>query len=353
MKRSLTANERRVLHGLIRGPTKNDRELSESLDIKVSTVTAIRRRLRRADYFLTRRIPMMNRLGWEILAAGYGRLSPTRGAAATARLRDLMGDRFPTVFHLADAPDHFLFLAVAQDYTAFARDLEDLRYAMHKAGILDEAPLQTAVLPVGLTVIGNFFDFGQVLAIAFGMEERVPLRLEPEKVGDIELTRKETDVLVGLVRFPELADKAVAAKIKASRQAVSKMRREFEAIGLLRTAHLPNIRALGFELYGSVFSRFAPGATVAARRDGIERVLRSTPNFFHAASNSDAILLGAVRSYEHFSSLRATLSKYYADKGFFSGEPTIHLGLVSMTEVLRNCDFSPLVQSLKAPPSRR
>jgi len=353
VKRTLTANERRVLYGLVREPTKNDRQLSESLGIKVSTVTAIRRRLRRADYFSTRRIPMMSRLGWEILAAGHGKLSPTRGAPATARLRELVGDRFPSVFHLVDAPDHFLFLAVAKDYTSFARDLEELRFAMHKAGILDEAPIQTAVLPVSLTVIGTFFDFSQVLAIAFGIESRASVRLEPERVGDIALTRKETEVLVGLVRFPELADKAVAAKIDASRQAVSKMRREFEATGLLRTAHLPNVRALGFELYGSVFSRFAPGATLKVRMDGIERVLRSTPNFFHAASNSDAVLLGAVRSYEHFSSLRATLAKYYTDKGFFSGDPTIHLGLVSMTEIMRNCDFSPLVQGLNGPTSRR
>jgi DNA-binding MarR family transcriptional regulator len=353
VKRSLTPNERRVLYGLVREATKNDRELSESLGIKVSTVTAIRRRLRRADYFLTRRIPMMHRLGWEILAAGYGTLSPARGESATGRLRDLLGDRYPSVFHFVDAPDHFLFLAVSKDYTSFARDLEDLRVAMFKGGFLDDAPVSTVILPLGLALIGNFFDFSQVLSIAFGFDGKRPLRLEPAKVGDVELTRKETDVLVGLVRFPELADKAVAAKIKASRQAVSKMRREFEATGLLVTAHLPNVRALGFELYGSVVTRFAPGATIKARMDGIERVLRSTPNFFHAASNSDAVLLGAVRSYEHFSSLRMTLAKHYTDRGFFAGDPTIHLGLVSMTEVLRNCDFSPAVQTLRATPSRQ
>ena len=70
-KRGLTGNEKQVLYGLIHHPVLNDRELSELLGVKVSTVTAIRRRLRRAEYFVTRRLPMMHRLGWEILADSF------------------------------------------------------------------------------------------------------------------------------------------------------------------------------------------------------------------------------------------------------------------------------------------
>ncbi len=351
-KRSLTGNEREVLYGLVHHPTLNDRELSETLDIKVSTVTAIRRRLRRADYFVTKRLPMMHRLGWEILAAGHGRLSPSRRGATSSRLKELLGDRFPCVFYLSDSPDHFLFLATAPDYTTFKRDLEDLRLAMHRADLLANGDLQTHVLPLGLSAVPNFFDYSHVLALAFGIEDRPTFKIELAKVGDTSLTRKETEVLKGLVRFPEISDKAVAGRIRASRQAVSKMRREFEEEGLLRTVRIPNVRALGFELFAAAFAKFVPTATVRARSDLIEKVLRLTPQFFYATCNSDSVLLGALKSYEHFSSLRSSLEKAYQEKGFLAGEPTMRLGVVSMTDVVRNCEFSPLVHMLKEPGSR-
>src|SRR3972149_3058237 len=98
MKRSLTPNERAVLHGLVSRPTLNDRELSETLSVKVSTVTAIRRRLRRVDFFVARRIPMMHRLGWEILVAGLCRLPVAREADAAARMREALGSKHPTLF---------------------------------------------------------------------------------------------------------------------------------------------------------------------------------------------------------------------------------------------------------------
>ena len=348
-KRALTSNEKQVLFGLVRHPTRNDRELSEVLGIKVSTVTAIRRRLRRAEYFATRRIPMMHRLGWEILAAGHGQIARSAGSHAAARLKESLEDRFPPIFHFAYSPDHFFLLANAPSYTAFRRDLEDLRGAMHKTGLLEGGLIDTVVLPVGLTAIANFFDYSHVLALAFGIDDGTSVSLQHPKVGDIELSRKETDVLRGLVRHPELSDKAVAQKIKASRQAVSKMRREFEAAGLLRTARIPNVRALGFELYLYAFPRFMSPATIRARTDAIEHTLSLTPHIFYATSNAESVILGTVRSYEHFSSLRGSIVKLYDEEGFLAREPAIQLGLVSMTEILRNCEFGPLVQMLREP----
>src|SRR5512136_700682 len=112
-KRGLTPNEKQVLYGLVRHPVLNDRELSELLDVKVSTVTAIRRRLRHAEYFTTRRVPMMHRLGWELLK-----------------------DRFPGLFHVVASSDHLSFLGFAHNYTAARREADDLRVSLDRAKLL-------------------------------------------------------------------------------------------------------------------------------------------------------------------------------------------------------------------------
>lgn len=345
-KRGLTGNERLVLYGLVHLPTRNDRELSERIDVKVSTVTAIRRRLRRAEYFVTKRIPSMHRLGWEILAAGHVRIDPGQGPQALARLRDGLKDRLPGLFHVMASPDHVTFLAAAPDYTTFSGDVDELRQLLDRTKVLGDGDLHISVFPMTRSVVPVFFDYSHALAMGFGIEEHATARAATSKGGPVDLTRKEAEVLKGLVRFPELSDKALALRVKVSRQAVSKMRREFEEEAILRTVRLPNLRLLGFELFTAGFAHFAPTATLRARAEGTEKTLRQSPTFCVVASDADTVVLGAARNYEQFSALRQSLVRWHEERGFFRGEPTIYLGLADTTELIRHCEFAPLIGSL-------
>lgn len=348
-KRGLTSNEKQVLYGLVRHPVLNDRELSELLSVKVSTVTAIRRRLRRSDYFVTRRLPMMNRLGWELLVGGHARLDLTQGPQVLPRLREVLKDRLPSLFHVAASADNVSFLGFARDYTSARSEINELRQALDRTKLLGDGDVRSIAIPMTLSVVPSFFDYSHALALAFDIEDRMATKSDHSKVGDVELTRKETEVLKGLVRYPELSDKALAGRVKVSRQAVSKMRREFEDEGLLRTARLPNLRLLGFDLYVSAFARFTPSSTLKSRSEAVDRLLRATPTFFLASDDAEIAVVGAARTYEQFTTLRSGLTKHFEEKGHLSGDPDVYVGLTSTTEILRNCEFTPLVQGLTAP----
>ena len=350
-KRGLTSNEKRVLYGLVRHPVLNDRELSDLLSVKVSTVTAIRRRLRRSDYFVTRRVPMMNRLGWELLVAGHARLDLAQGSQVLPRLREALKDRLPGLFHVAASADHLSFLGFARDFTTARSDVDELRQALDRGNLLGGGDVHLSAYPMSLSTAPAFFDYSHALALSFGLEDRMALKLDRAKVGDMELTRKETDVLKGLVRYPELSDKALAARVKVSRQAVSKMRREFEQEGLIRTARIPNLRLLGFELYITAFARFAPGSTVKARAEPFERLLRTSPTFLLVSDDSEAVVAGAAHTYEQFTTLRGVLTKHFEERGHLLGDPTIYVSLTNAMEIPRNCEFSPLVQGVPPPES--
>lgn len=348
-KRGLTANEKQVLYGLVRHPVLNDRELSELLNIKVSTVTAIRRRLRRADYFVTRRIPMMHRLGWELLVAGHARLDLTQGSQVIPRLREMLKDRLPGLFHVAAAADHLSFVGFARDYTGARGEIDELRQSLHHSGLLADGDVSFSAFPMSLSAAPSFFDYSHSLALAFDLEDRMGVRVERGKTGDIVLTRKETEVLKGLVRYPEVSDKGLAQRVKVSRQAVSKMRREFEAEGLLRTARIPNLRLLGFDLYLTAFARFVPSSTMKARTEAVERLLKLAPVFFLLTDDAEIAVVGTSLSYEQFSTMRASLTKHFQERGYLQGEPDVFVGLTNATEMLRNCEFGPLVQDLTGP----
>jgi hypothetical protein len=70
--KNLTKNEKDTLWGMVNHPTLNDRALAKKTRLKLSTVTAIRRRLREREYFWTVNIPNFSRLGFELLCVEYG-----------------------------------------------------------------------------------------------------------------------------------------------------------------------------------------------------------------------------------------------------------------------------------------
>ena len=76
MRGEFTPNEKAVFYGLTRYPYFNDREIAERIGINLSTVTAIRQRLRKNGYFRTIRVPMLQNFGCELLSILYTNFNP-------------------------------------------------------------------------------------------------------------------------------------------------------------------------------------------------------------------------------------------------------------------------------------
>ena len=72
MTKPLTDREKSVLYEIVKSPHYNDYKLAEHTNIKLSTVTAIRRRLKKNGIYHTIRIPNLQFLGAELLAVSYG-----------------------------------------------------------------------------------------------------------------------------------------------------------------------------------------------------------------------------------------------------------------------------------------
>ena len=72
----LTEKEKLVLYGIVKYPKFTDKELSETLKLKHSTVTSIRHRLKESDYFRRLIIPRLQNMGCKMLVAIYTNFSP-------------------------------------------------------------------------------------------------------------------------------------------------------------------------------------------------------------------------------------------------------------------------------------
>ena len=72
----LTEKEKLMLYGLVKYPTMTDKQLSEKLKLKQSTVTSIRNRLKEKEYFKKLIIPRLENMGCQMLVTIYTSFSP-------------------------------------------------------------------------------------------------------------------------------------------------------------------------------------------------------------------------------------------------------------------------------------
>ncbi len=347
MSRSFTPAEKKVLLGLVEHPTLNDRELSEKINVKPSTTTAIRRRLREKGIFRTKRIPMGHKLGYEILAVGYSRFRPALDTEQREAFQKWVRE-IPYVFLKLECTDAVFSTAYFKNYGMFREYTDAVAEKFKHSDMFDSKTWVPVIFGFETSKLLRFFDYGPAVRHAFGIKKEVKSDLEFERAKEEGLTKKERSVLRGLVLYPESSDKKIAEKIGASRQAVSSMKKRFEDSGILRTVRIVNLKEIGYRLLAMAHSVFAPHATVKARSEGIKMIQETIPTILNVASNPENVLLSPAEDYDEYHELRKEALKLYMGKGFLRKEPEIALFPLSDTTITKDYDFSGFVDIIAA-----
>ncbi|MFH0815224.1 MAG: MarR family winged helix-turn-helix transcriptional regulator [Methanobacteriota archaeon] len=323
-----TDNEKATLYGLVKYPDLNDRELADRIDAKLSTVTAIRRRLLENGVLKDVTLPMMDALGSEILVIGYGPLNPSNKNAHSEMARKISGT-CGCAFLLADAMDYGFFVGCANNYTDIKSDLDGLNHYLTHAGLGSE-PWNYALFPFAVSKILNCFDFSPTLSSAIGIEqESAALDLGFKKLKRADLSLKEKAVLKGIVSNPGVPDSHLADIVDVSRQAIAEMKRRFIDEGIVRNIRVPDLRQVGCELVTLTHSQFNPRSQLVERKEGIRLMMDESPHLFAVSGSFENVMLHSHVSYSHLDAVKKRLLGYYKTHDFIRGEPRISIFLTA------------------------
>jgi hypothetical protein len=286
----------------------NDRELSENIGIKMSTITSIKNRLRASGVFRKANIPAYYRLGYTLLSA-----SMTGTDLGDA---DVQGGGLPgtaAVFRVRDPLGCFV-LAVHkgyEDYRTFADRLDNI------AGNGSDRHCgpwhhHIYVLRDGERVVE--FDFTNAVSTAFrsNVSDRHPaVRLDGEPY---EVRRKVVrKALSTLIAMPEAQAISLVGPIGLTRQSITKTMHMLRRKGIIGRSALVDPRAIGMELVAVTKLRFAGdgtkkknGAALRKAIDSIEGVVRP---FWYFVFGEDHILLSCHANYDTFVGTMAEIRK--------------------------------------------
>lgn len=347
VKRALTTKEMTTLFGLIQFPGYKDRELADALGLKLSTVTAIRRRLRQANYYHTVRFPMVQHLGCEIITFAYGKLNQIMDKDTKNKLLDEYATTVNNAFLICSSDDICFIVCIDKNYTDVKRNITTLQRFLSTNNLLSDDSWMYALFPFEVSKILNLFDFSPVLSRLFdqGHIKSIDLSLGYEDTTHVQLSNKEKTVFRGLVDNPELPDNAIAKKVGVSRQALSNMRKKFEAEGLIVELNIPNLYKIGLEIIVLSHVFFHPKSLMEERRKGIEILLKETPQFFTLTGSIESIMLHSVQNYDEFNFFKNRLLSIYTTEEFIRGEPRTILLPLSDLRIHKNFSFGSIVQN--------
>ena len=305
-KPSLSDNEQRTLLGLVKYPTLNDRQLSERIGIKMSTVTAIKNRLKDMGYFISVRVPKLQNMGAEVLTVSYSMTDPSLDEKTQLDVGRQLVEGFDEMFLIGAGPRYRFSMSMHRNYSSASRVLGGMMDLYSRSGLLVPGEHRAVHLPFDQTKVYNFFDCTDLLERSFGFqlpareEDRLVHDGEFGTVGNVKLSRIERKVLRGLIQNPDLLDSNISKRIDVTRQSVTKMRKRFEDLDLFFTLRIPNLEMLGFEILGLVHTRYGPSSTVRERAGPLKEVYDGMPVLFKADTDREGVEIVATRDFREF-----------------------------------------------------
>lgn len=342
---SLTPNEQRVLYGLIRYPSLNDSELSGKIGVKLSTLTSIKRRLHGQQVFRQLLVPLLNRLGSELLAVIYTQFNPVIPLEERVSKAKKTIEVFDEIFFSTGEQEKGFSISLAKNYTSIGR-IDDIRTeTFGSLGLLEKEYPSEVIFPFETSQIIRFFDFSRVLSTMFGFDDdHHESDIDSFKMDSLHsLSEKEKRVYTALVQYPTATTQQIGEQVGLSRHTVSRMKRKFFDLQLLKYLTIPDMRQLGFEILSFYHYQFNPGK--APSMDDI-LYLDDSSTVFLARRKYEIVMISAYLTYQDYKEDKMRKIRFLKENDFISYTPLVRKYMFERMVFLKNFVFHPIANKI-------
>jgi CRP-like cAMP-binding protein len=344
MTSNLSKNEKLVLWGLVAYPDLNDIELAEKLDMHYSTFCTVRKRLQDGSYYRTIRIPVLQKLGAEMLAVIYTVFNPAISVQERAKITTRAIEISEELFYSVGETHKGFSVSMASEYAEICR-INDIRIeTFAKAGLLDQKHPTEAIFPFKISHIPRFFDYTPLLTKVLDIRDRdIPITGFTSETTDIGLTGMEKQVLLGLVEHPEMNEKELAEKLDLSRHTFSKARKRLESEGLVIKKRIPNLLNLGFKVMTISHIKFNPRKPFDEKLLSMG-ILQNPGTIMLAARKFECISLSVYMEYEDYREEQTRDLQFLKENEYLLDMPNTAKYMIPSMVVMKDMVFGPMVR---------
>ncbi len=339
-------NEKKVFHGICAYPTVTDSQLANLLEMKLSTLTSIKRRLAAQGYYRSIMFPLLNRLGCELLAVMYMHFNPVIPLKQRMETTKRTIEVFDELFFSVGEQEKGFSISLSQNYTNIGR-INDIRTeTFGRLGLLEKEYPHEVIFPFETSQMHKFFDFSSFLQNLFELDatpKTNPSTNLFRNTTTVDLTEKEKKVYNALVAYPTATTQQIGEQVNLSRHTIARMKKQFLAQGLLQLLILPNLKTIGVEILTFYHIRFNPSKTPSPQDLAC---LDSPSTIFFASRKFEAVLLSAYQTYQHYKEDQMNKITFLKENNLFSHPPFISTYILDRMEIIKDFDLPPLVNRI-------
>jgi len=351
-KKELTNNEKQILYGLVRYPKLPDKRLSDLLNIKHSTVTSIRHRLRQMEYYRGIKIPKLENMGCELFVIIYTNFSPLIPLEERIEITGQSIEVFDEIFLSIGEQDKGFSLSLSKDFTTIGK-INDIRtQTFGGRGILESEYPNIITFPFKISKFYRFFNYSYLLKKYFSLNLDLNQNLDENIINyDKSENEKsvfsdtEKDVFCMLIKYPELSDTFIGRELGVSRHTVSRFRRDFESENLIKMINLPNLGKLGFEILTLFHIKFDP--CNPPNLDLNEPALLMNDSTILMTSRMfEAFMISIHENYEDYKKDVNRIMQILKENNWISAHPTILSYSLSSLIYIKEFKFAPISRKI-------
>jgi DNA-binding MarR family transcriptional regulator len=347
-KLELTKKEQLVLFGLIKYPKITDKELSEKLKIKHSTVTSIRHRLKQKEYCRKLRIPQLQNMGCQMFVVIYTSFNPLIPLEERVEITGKTIEVFEEIFFSIGEQDKGFSLSLSKHYATVGR-INDIRtQTFGKRGLLEDEYPSMVVFPFEISKIYRFFDFAPLIKKRFNMDIDLEENIDyfsSKLTEDIDFSDSEKNVYCMMISYPEMSDSAIAREIGLSRHTISLLRRRFEEKKLIRMINLPNLKKIGFEILVFYHIKFDPSNPPDIEHDEAA-LLMSDSTILFSTRIFESIMISAYKDYDEYKNDMMNIMRILKENKWISIDPIIRTYGLNTMIYIKDFKFAPITQKI-------
>ena len=347
-KIGLTEKEKLVLYGLVYYPEMTDKMLSKRLNLKHSTVTSIRHRLKENGYLKKLIIPKLQSMGCEMLAVIYTNFSPLIPLLERVEITGKTIEVFEEIFFSVGEQDKGFSLSLSKDYATIGK-INDIRtQTFGGRGLLEDEYPNLIVFPFEISKIYRFFDFAPMLRKNFGLNLKVESEIENvefKSSGDMVFSDSEKNAYCMLVSYPDLPDSNIGRELDVSRHTISRIRRKFEENNFMKKLVLPNFVKLGFEIMAFYHISFNPRNPPNIEEDAAA-LLMSDSTIFLASRQFEAVMISIYSDYEDYKRDRTKVMQVLRENNWIAKDPVIRSYGLNTTVFIKDFKFAPIASKI-------
>jgi len=349
MKKSkLTKNEKLALYGSVKYPNITDKKLSEKLDLKQSTLTSIRHRLRENEYFRTLALPSLQNLGGKMLAVTYTNFSPLIPLSERVKITGETIEVFEEIFFSVGELDKGFSLSISKDYATVGK-INDIRtQTFGGRGLLEEKYPNMVIFPFKISKIHRFFDFAPLLKKKFDFNfkyDETVKGIDFSNKEDISFSDTEKKVYCMLLKYPELSDSSISSKLSVSRHTISRLRKSFEQNNLIRKINLPDIKKLGFEILALYHVKFDLQKPPDMEKNDVASLLGSS-TIFLASRMFEAVMISVYQNYDEYKEGKARVMHILKENKWIAVDPLVQSYGLSTLIFIKDFKFAPIAKKI-------